>query len=127
MTPQILQANSRVVEDYGRVAVQRGPVVYCLEQLDQQPGIALTDLALPNTSTENGFSESFEKNLLDGVVVLHHEGIAVQPSAQRRSLYFPVSAAPNKSTKAELTFIPYYAWANREPTPMQVWTPLQKS
>jgi len=64
--------------------------------------------------------------LLDGVVVLHHEGAVVQSSAERKALYFPHSAAHGMSSKIPLTFIPYYAWANRAPTPMMVWTPVAK-
>jgi len=129
MTPQILEANARVVENNGRAAVQRGPLVYCLEGLDQKPGLSLNDVALTvsGNSSGNGFTESFERDLLDGVVVLHHEGAAMQTSESRRALYFPSNAAPNKSSKVALTFIPYYAWNNRKPTPMLVWTPLLKS
>jgi DUF1680 family protein len=127
MAPQILEANARVVENNGRAAVQRGPVVYCLEQLDQQEGVAVGDIALTNVTSEKGFSEAYEKDLLDGVVVLHHEGAAMQTSEPRRGLYFPASAPQGKTTKVPLTFIPYYAWANRAPTPMQVWTPVLKS
>ena len=126
MTPQILEANARVVENNGRAAVQRGPLVYCLEGLDQKPGISLNDVVLSASSRSagNGFTESFEKDLLDGVVVLQHEGAAIETSGSRRGLYFSSSAAPNKSSKISLTFIPYYAWNNRKPTQMLVWTPL---
>jgi len=129
MAPQLLEANAHVVEDDGRVAVQRGPLVYCLEQLDQPQGVAVADVGLvaDGSDTEKGFTETFQKDLLDGVVVLHHEGTAVQTSDARRALYFPSSAAPSTTCKVSLTFIPYYAWANRAPTPMQVWTPLLKS
>jgi DUF1680 family protein len=129
MSPQLLEANSHVVEDNGRVAVQRGPLVYCLEQLDQPEGVALADVGLlaSGANTGKGFSETFDKNLFDGVVVLHHEGVAVQSSDARRPLYFPASTAPSKTSKIPLTFIPYYAWANRNPTPMLVWTPLLNS
>jgi hypothetical protein len=91
--------------------------------------VALADVALlaESSTPEKTFSESFEKDLLDGVVVLHHEGAAVQTSDTRRALYFPFSAAASKTTRISLTFIPYYAWANRTPTPMVVWTPLLKS
>jgi len=78
-------------------------------------------------NTEKGFTETFQKDLLDGVVVLHHEGTAVQTSDARRALYFPSSATPSTTCKVSLTFIPYYAWANRAPTPIEVWTPLLKS
>ncbi len=129
MPPQILEANARVVENNGRVAVQRGPLVYCLEQLDQPKGIELADVALVPDGLKKGqgFSESFEKSLLDGVVVLHHDGSVAQTPEARRGLYFPSSAAPCKSSKTTLTFIPYYAWANRATTSMLVWTPMMKS
>jgi DUF1680 family protein len=128
MTPQMLEANARVVEDSGRVAAQRGPLVYCLEQLDQPKGVELADVAIVPDGPKNGqgFSESFEKGLLDGVVVLHHEGATVQAPEARRNLYFRSSAATGKSSKTSLNFIPYYAWANRATTPMMVWTPMMK-
>jgi len=40
---------------------------------------------------------------------------------------FPYSAAPAKGSQIPLTFIPYYAWANRAPTAMMVWTPVMKA
>jgi DUF1680 family protein len=129
MEPQVLEANARVVEDHGRVAVQRGPLVYCLEQLDQPQGVTLSDVGFVADAGKvaGGFSETFEKDLLDGVVVLHHEGAAAQTGAAQRGLYFPYSGTPVKSSKIRLTFIPYYAWANRAPTAMMVWTPVTKA
>jgi hypothetical protein len=130
MTPQLVESNSRVVENNGRAAVQRGPIVYCMEELDQHKGIAVNETAIiasPASAARNGFAEAYEKDLLDGVVVLHHEGAAIQPSLARRQLYFPASAPVSKSAKTQLAFIPYYAWNNRQPTPMQVWTPLLRS
>jgi len=127
MTPRLLEANARVVENTGRVAVQRGPLVYCLEQLDQPEGTDLADVSVraETTAANHGFSESMENDLLGGVLTLQHDGAVSKTSAARSRLYFPVSAAPNTSSKITLKFIPYYAWANRTPTPMQVWTPLQ--
>src|SRR2546430_2855555 len=46
LTTHLVAANPRVVDDYGRVAIQRGPLVYCLEQLDQPEGVALRDVRL---------------------------------------------------------------------------------
>jgi DUF1680 family protein len=125
MTPQLLASNSRVVENTNRVAVQRGPLVYCLEQLDQPNGIRLADLAIPASATQNpNFSEFFDQDLLDGVTVVRLEGAHLEIPDTQRTLYFPASATPAKSTNVPLTFIPYYAWANRTPAAMQVWTPL---
>jgi len=128
MAPQVLEANAEVVENNGRVAVQRGPLVYCMEQIDQGEGVALKNVALSaGKDSSSGFEEAFEKNLLGGVMVLRHPGAVYEESADRSSLYFSHSAPPRKSRPAQLTFIPYYAWANRVQTPMQVWTPVAKA
>lgn len=125
MAPQVLQANSRVVEDYGRVALQRGPLVYCMEQLDQPEGVALADVALDlGQKPSSAFHEEFESGLLGGIVVLRHTGAIRETSPSRSGLYYRYTTEPLKARKAILTFIPYYAWANRAATPMQVWTPV---
>jgi len=128
MAPQILEANAQVTENYGRVAVQRGPLVYCMEQIDQGDGVALKDVALSADKASNyKFEEKFDKDLLGGVLVLRHTGAVYQESTDRGTLYFSHGAPPPKSRPVQLTFIPYYAWANRVPTPMQVWTPATKA
>ena len=128
MAPQILEANAQVTENNGRVAVQRGPLVYCMEQIDQGQGVALKDVALSADKSSSGkFEEKFDKDLLGGILVLRHAGAVYEESPDRSSLYFSHSAPPPKSRPAQLTFIPYYAWANRVQTPMQVWTPVTKA
>jgi len=128
MAPQVLEANAEVVENNGRVAVQRGPLVYCMEQIDQGEGVVLKDVALAVGEKSGGqFQEKFEKDLLGGVLVLRHPGAVYEESADRSSLYFSHNAPPRKSRPIQLTFIPYYAWANRVQTPMQVWTPMARA
>ncbi len=125
MAPQILEANAQVTENNGRVAVQRGPLVYCMEQIDQGEGVALKDVALDADEKGAGqFQEKFDTDLLGGVLVLRHSGAVYEESAARSSLYFSHNAPPRKSRPVQLTFIPYYAWANRAQTPMQVWAPI---
>jgi DUF1680 family protein len=125
MQPQLLEANAQVIENNGRVAVQRGPLVYCLEQIDQAEGVALKDVALKLGPSSNApFQEEFQKDLLGGVLLLRHAGAAFGESSEHRQLYFRYSGEPRKSKLVSLTFIPYYAWANRTATPMQVWTPV---
>ena len=124
MTPQVIEANARVVDDFGRVAVQRGPLVYCLEQLDQPAGVPLYDISLDLRSKDaSQFQEEFEPNLLGGITVLKHVGAATQQSASGSKLYYRYTSDSAPTRPVELQFIPYYAWANRAPTPMQVWTP----
>jgi uncharacterized protein len=129
MKPRLLESNTRVAENNGRVALERGPLVYCLEELDQPAGTSLADVSIRAGSNyrDGQFSESFEKDLLGGVMVLRHEGAVSKTAAARSSLYFSAEAPASASSKVELKFIPYYAWANRRPTPMLVWTPLTRS
>jgi DUF1680 family protein len=128
MATQVLEANAQITENNGRVAVQRGPLVYCMEQIDQGEGVALKDVALSADKSSSGrFEEKFDKDLLGGILVLRHAGAVYEESPDRSSLYFSHNAPPPKSRPVELTFIPYYAWANRVQTPMQVWTPVARA
>jgi DUF1680 family protein len=138
MTPEALSANRQVVDDAGRVAVQRGPLVYCLEQLDQPGGVDLTDVSVAVSMKPGAeFTSEFKKDFLGGVVVLHRDGAvaeAVAPQGSPNSkgspgaLYAPYQdqVEPQRSRSVRLTFIPYYVWANREPSAMEVWTPVTK-
>ena len=124
LTTHSIEANPRVVDDYGRVAVQRGPLVYCLEQLDQPEGVALADVRLDvNQKSSSQFQEEFRGDLLGGVVALKCMGVVYQ-SASRTGLYFRYRPGASGKQATTVTFIPYYAWANRAATPMQVWTPV---
>jgi hypothetical protein len=126
MTSQVIEANARVVDDYGRVAVQRGPLVYCLEQLDQPEGVPLYDVSLDlRQKTGSQFHEEFQKDLLGGIMVIKHLGAAQEKSAKQ--LYYPYTPNTAQARQVELRFIPYYAWANRAATPMQVWTPILRA
>jgi uncharacterized protein len=125
MAPQVIEANRRVVDDYGRVAVQRGPLVYCLEQLDQPQGVSLYDVSLDlRQDSLSAFHEEFDKDLLGGIVVLKHAGAWAEKTSSDGKLYRAYTTAVPKGRQVELKFIPYYAWANRAATPMQVWTPI---
>src|SRR6266513_4466908 len=128
MTPQMIQANPRLVDDTGRVAIQRGPLVYCMEELDQPNGVALTDVAV-DLGQEAGalFHSELRSDLLGGVHVLRHMGAVYDKTSSRDALYSRYQGEPVKTRRVPLTFIPYFAWANRQATPMQVWTQVLKS
>jgi DUF1680 family protein len=101
-------AHERVADDAGRVALERGPLVYCFEGVDHNGKV--TQLSLPDDAT---FEPQFRSDLLGGVTVLRGPGQA----ARRRA---DGSVAIEPST---LTAIPYYAWCNRGAGQMQVWIP----
>jgi DUF1680 family protein len=120
LRPRLTRANPLVRENVGRLAVERGPLVYCLEQIDQPAGHSLVDLAL----ADGEFDTEFRGDLLGGVLVLRHPGVASRHPLAEEPLYQPAAARrAEDGTAITLTFIPYYAWANREPQPMVVWVP----
>jgi len=120
LQPRLTASNPLVRENAGRVAVERGPLVYCLEQGDQPGEHTVFDLSLaPGT-----FESEFKTDLLGGVMVLRHPGLASPRPLAAQPLYASAARrAPAGGTPLTLTFIPYYAWANREPQAMEVWVP----
>lgn len=105
-------AHPAVTGNAGRVAIQRGPIVYCAEQADNPDGVS--SIVLP---ADSPISEKWEPGLLGGVVVLTapaERQAAVFPSDR---LYQPRGAG----TPATLRLIPYCTWANRGAGEMTVW------
>jgi hypothetical protein len=126
MTTRLLKANPSVNEDRGRVAFQRGPVVFCMEGLDQANG-ENHDLVGYTARLEGESSARYDPDLLGGVVVLEHSG-AVARVATDAGLYYAVNGDEKvNESSAKLRLIPYYAWSNRAPSPMQVWIPVRFS
>jgi uncharacterized protein len=127
VVPQVIEANPRVADDTGRVAIQRGPLIYCLEEIDQPSGISLSDVAVnPGRQPAEQFQTEFKSDLLGGTVVLHHTGAVYERGASQKALYSPYGRE-TKTRRVPLTFIPYYAWANRQATSMQVWSLLLRA
>ena len=104
-------ASPRVREDVGKVAVMRGPLVYCLEEADN--GKLLAALSLDGDSE---LSEKWLPDKLCGIVEVR--GCGARLATDGGALY---GDCPPRRTPTELTFIPYYAWANRSEGEMQVW------
>jgi DUF1680 family protein len=125
MTPQFITANPNVMENVGKVAVQRGPIVYTLEQLDQGGDASVFDVAvLAGRNSPKDFKVEFRQDLLGGVTVLRHRGVTLESSPASSALYGPLGSEARKhGGEIDLTFIPYYAWANRQPDAMRVWLP----
>jgi DUF1680 family protein len=121
LLPQVIEANPRVADDTGRVAVQRGPLIYCLEEVDQPSGTLLSDVAVnPGREPAEAFQPEFRSDLLGGMIVLHHTGAIYEHGTSEKVLYSRYSRDV-RTRKLPLTFIPYYAWANRQASSMQVW------
>ena len=120
MPVRFLEAHPHVPEDAGRVALTRGPILYCAEAADH-PGVDLRDLEVdPARSLEAGWNA----DLLGGVVVIRGPAVARPlPEEWRDRPYLPVGAAPGpgQAQPLELTAVPYLAWGNGAPGAMRVW------
>ncbi|HLO42318.1 MAG TPA: beta-L-arabinofuranosidase domain-containing protein, partial [Phycisphaerales bacterium] len=116
MPVERIQANPMVQADLGRVALQRGPVVYCLESPDNAGDVL--SVSLPPDAP---LSAEFRPDLLSGVGIIKGEGLSLnqQPKVWRSELYRPVPTVQ----RAPFTAIPYFAWNNRGRTSMTVWLP----
>ena len=108
MPIQRVYAHEKLKEDQDKVSLMRGPIVYCVEAVDNPDGEVLR-LALPR---DTDLRAAHRTELLGGVTVLQGEGL----DDQGRSV--------------PLTAIPYYAWTNRTKGPMTIWmneTPIATS
>ena len=121
LDPRLTAADPRVDAVRGCVAIERGPLVYCLEQVDH-PGGGLDDIVLDTTRP---LAVEHRPDLLGGVTT-------VAAAGHRRHVadagWWPYSSADSEAPNTdndpvELTAIPYYAWANRQDGSMRVWLP----
>jgi len=113
MPVERIEANPAVGADAGRVALQRGPIVYCLEAVDN--GTDLNDLILPRDA---GLSARFDARLLGGAMVISARARRVDRRAWKDALYRPVGTPTRPAT---LKAVPYCLWDNRRPGEMRVW------
>jgi DUF1680 family protein len=115
MPVERVYANPKVRMDVGRVALKRGPLVYCLEQVDNPDG-AVSLLRLPRNAAVEPLHH---RDLFDGIVgVAADAKRAGEANGQDLYSYHPPAHAP-----ARLSAVPYYIWNNRGPNPMAVWIP----
>ncbi len=112
-------AHPYALENTGRVALMRGPLLYCLESVDH-PNVDLRDVVVPEPEA---LDSAFRKDLLGGVQIIEGEGQVTPPvDSWQTALYRPArSVNPPSQAPLSLMAIPYFAWANREVGAMQVW------
>jgi hypothetical protein len=114
MTPRRVVCSPHVPGNVGRVAIQRGPIVYCAEGADNPDG--LQDVFIP---PDAAIREAPAPSGLAGAVVLEVEGRRRDSAFPADALYAPVTAA----TPCTIRLIPYFMWGNRGPGEMAVWIP----
>jgi DUF1680 family protein len=116
MATRVVGADPRVDAIRGCVALERGPLVYAVEQTDQQANV--DDLHL---LPEAAVAASHDDGLLDGVTVLTTRGRT--GTGHRGGWPFTPEAADAVGDEVDVVAVPYYAWANREIGAMRVWLP----
>lgn len=119
MPVRLMEANPLVEETLNQVAVQRGPIVYCLESTDLPKGVRMQDVFIPENIR---LSARFDPRLLGGVVVVEGSAQARPSNAWNNELYRDFHPAESKPVRLQL--IPYCVWQNRGPCEMTVWMPL---
>ncbi|MBQ9230336.1 MAG: glycoside hydrolase family 127 protein [Prevotella sp.] len=114
MPVRTVKANHRVADDRGRIAVERGPLVYCAEDADNQ-AFNLFDFLMPRQPKFQVADRQIRGNreVNFNVKSISVAGQAVEQNAQGEAVVKP----------ATLTMIPYYAWNHRGPGLMEVWMP----
>jgi DUF1680 family protein len=120
MTPRLVEPHPRIEGARGCLAIERGPLVYCLEQADH-PGMPVADLELDPAAP---LTAAWDGDRLEGVMVVRAAGVQVDTASWEDRLYRPLGAAPPPARRpVALTAVPYHAWANRGPGAMRVWIP----
>jgi len=143
MPVQMIEAHPEVGADRGRIAIKRGPIVYCLESPELPEDVRVKDVLIPANIQ---LAPNYEKDFLGGVTVLEGTALIKNPYEELQAIIDKAEAIKDKDnwtntlyrpikqpielrdlTKRQsigIRLIPYYAWSNRGLTDMAVWMPL---
>jgi uncharacterized protein len=113
MPVERIQPHPDVRADTGCVALQRGPLLYCLETADN--AVPLHRIRLPETAV---FESRFVSTVLGGVTEIQADATVLETDDWAGTLY---RTAPARQSPCAITAIPYYAWDHRHPGEMCVW------
>ncbi|MFP4661346.1 MAG: glycoside hydrolase family 127 protein [Halanaerobiales bacterium] len=113
MPVEKVYSNPKIRENIGKVAIQRGPVVYCLEEVDN--GKNLPAIYLPQYAD---LEAQYKADLLGGVIIVKGQAMKLDEESWQDNLY---TTDGHKLKAHEIIAIPYYAWDNRETGEMLVW------
>ncbi|CAM3676654.1 beta-L-arabinofuranosidase domain-containing protein [Cohnella lubricantis] len=117
---KLIAARPEIRADAGKVAIQRGPLVYCLEEADN-----FAPLASAAVNVGAAPSERYDEELLGGCVVIELDGTTVDleawPDSAGDGYGTPYAPYRPLAKPTRLTAVPYYLWGNREPGEMSVW------
>ncbi|MGC8717586.1 MAG: glycoside hydrolase family 127 protein [bacterium] len=115
MKLELLESHPNIKDNVGRVAIRRGPIIYCVEGADNPWG-DVWNLEIPK---DVKLSQEY-RDILGGIVVIKGKGYVNDPLSWK-DLYLAKEEADSLRKEVEFIAIPYFAWANRTPGPMEVW------
>jgi uncharacterized protein len=123
MTPHLLTAHPSIDTTRGCTAIQRGPILYCLEQIDQAAGVDIMAVEIDETIP---LEAEWNTDLLGGVMTVNASGYTLDTSVWGDQIYQRLSGRMDlPKRQIQLKAIPYYAWGNRGADAMRVWIPLK--
>ena len=121
--PVLMASNPRVDATRSSLAIQRGPLVYCLEDRDQEVKGKLLDVEI---DPDVALNSVWRDDLLGGVMAVETTGELPTDDAWHGRLYRRTDELQHaESRKVRLTAVPYFTWGNRGIGPMRVWIPVK--
>jgi DUF1680 family protein len=113
------RASERIDATRGCVAIERGPLVYCTEEIDVSGGLSVDSLRLGE-----GVSNilPFQPDVLGGIRTILNDGVSIN-NRERTTYQSSATARPETLSPCEFNSVPYFVWANRGIGPMRVWLP----
>lgn len=111
MSVRLVRSHPRNTANIGKIVICRGPLVYCLESVDNPQG-NIFDIRLPVDST---FTSTYKPELLGGVVLIEGDGFLLDISGWDEEPYQDYKKFGSSNLKPiKIKAVPYYTWANRE-------------
>ena len=120
MEVKLMASDLKIRENIGKVAVERGPIVYCLEETDNGKDLHLISVDPSADAVVEDMDvcgEAVKAVSIAGFRACKENNTKVVESTTIYSRYTPV-----ENEKITLKYVPYYTWANRGENEMQVWT-----
>ena len=114
MEAALFMASDKVREDAGKAAVARGPIVYCLEEVDNG-----ADLHLLSIAADPAITVADKEICGQKIKAIEVSGLREHKGSDA-ALYHKLQEAEKENVT--LSYVPYYMWANRGENEMQVWT-----
>lgn len=116
MSVEKIVSNPNIRMNAGKIAIQRGPIIYCIEEVDN--GSNLTSITIPKYAK---FDAYYDQNLLNGVVVIETKAKKIKQIGSEEDLLYKIVETEYEIEEIQLKAVPYFSWCNRTPGEMLVW------